>query len=192
MPLQTEKQPFLTPEQYLEAERKAEYKSEYFNGETFAMAGASRRHNLIVFNMAGILYRQIRNRPCEAYTNDMRVKVSESGLYTYPDLVVTCEKPEFDDDEHHDTLKNPNLIVEVLSESTEAYDRGKKFESYRTIQSLSDYLLIAQDKRRVEHYVRQPENRWLFSEYKDPKAVFRIAALDCEIRLEEVYEKIEW
>jgi Uma2 family endonuclease len=191
MSLQSEKQPPLTPEQYLEAERKAEYKSEYFNGETFAMAGASRRHNLITGNVAATIYRQIRKRPFEAYISNMRLKVSESGLYTYPDVVVVCETPEFDD-EHHDTLLNPSLIVEVLSETTEAYDRGKKFESYRTIASLSDYLLMAQDKRRIEHYVRQQENRWLFSEYKDPKAVFRIAAPDCEIRLEEVYEKIEW
>jgi len=148
MSLQSEKQQPLTPEQYLEIERKAEYKSEYFNGETFAMAGASRRHNLITGNVFAAIHRQIRNRPCEAYTNDMRVKVSESGLYTYPDVVVVCEKPEFDD-EHRDTLLNPSLIVEVLSESTEAYDRGKKFENYRMIASLSDYLLIAQDKCRI-------------------------------------------
>ncbi len=190
MSLKSEKQQPLTPEQYLEMERKAEYKSEYFNGETFAMAGASRRHNLITGNVAAAIYRQIRKRPLEAYISNMRVKVSHTGLYAYPDIVGVCEKPEFDD-EHCDTLLNPSLIVEVLSESTEAYDRGKKFENYRMIASLSDYLLIAQDKCRIEHYVRQPDNRWLFSEYKDPKAVFHIAAFDCEISLEEVYEKIE-
>ena len=181
----------VTPEQYLEAERTAEYKSEYFGGEIFAMSGASRKHNLICGNMFAAIHRQIRNRNCEAYTNDMRVKVSPTGLYTYPDVLVVCGEPVFDD-AHRDTLLNPTLIIEVLSGSTEAYDRGKKFENYRTIHSISDYLLIAQNKCVAEHYVRQADGSWLFSEYKNLEDTVHVASIECDITLEEIYEKVEW
>ncbi len=153
MSLQSEKK-YINSEEYLEAERKAEFRSEYFDGEIFAMSGASRKHNIIVFNLSGILYRQLRNRNCEAYSSDMRVKVSSAGLYTYPDVAIVCGKPLFDD-AHLDTLLNPAVIIEVLSESTEHYDRGGKFKNYRTLESLSDYLLIAQNTVSVEHYIRQ-------------------------------------
>ena len=118
---------FITPEEYLKIERQAEYKSEYFAGEMFAMAGAAERHNLICMNIYGLLHQQLRQRPCRAYPSEMRVSVSASGLYTYPDVVALCGEPKFLDD-HRDTLLNPALIVEVLSPSTEAYDRGRKFE----------------------------------------------------------------
>src|SRR5579872_2476540 len=121
----------LTPEQYLEIERKADFRSEYYHGEMFAMAGAQREHILITGNAVTALHQQLRNRPCEAYSTEMRVKVASTGLYTYPDVVVVCGKPEFLDSEV-DTLLNPTLIVEVLSKSTEAYDRGLKFKLYRT------------------------------------------------------------
>jgi len=181
----------VTPEQYLEAERTAEYKSEYFGGEIFAMSGASRKHNLITFNISGILHRQLKGRACEAYTNDMRVKVSPTGLYTYPDVLVVCGEPVFDD-AHKDTLLNPTLIIEVLSGSTEAYDRGKKFENYRTVLSISDYLLIAQNKCVAEHYVRQADGSWLFSEYKNLKDTVHVVSIECDMTLEEIYEKIKW
>ena len=131
-----------TPEEYLALERQAEYRSEFFHGEIFAMAGASREHNLIAGNVSRELGNQLKGRPCETYQSDMRVKVSDTGLYTYPDVVVACGELAFEDDEV-DTLLNPTLLIEVLSESTESYDRGKKFGYYRTIQSLAEYLLVA-------------------------------------------------
>ncbi|MCP4340348.1 MAG: Uma2 family endonuclease [Desulfobulbaceae bacterium] len=189
MSLQAEKI-YINPEDYLEMERKAEYKSEYFDGEIFAMSGASRKHNLITGNVLAAIHRQIRNRNCEAYASDMRVKLSPTGLYTYPDVVIVCGEPLFDDD-YLDTLLNPAVIVEVLSKSTEHYDRGKKFENYRTLGSLSDYLLIAQNRVGVEHYFRQSHNQWLFSEYKDMQETISIDSVKCELAIKEVYEKVE-
>ncbi len=140
--------PFLTPQDYLALERQAETKSEYYAGEVFAMAGASRKHNTIVTNLAYLLVGQLKGRSCEVYNSDMRVKVSATGLYTYPDLVVVCGKPRFDDDQE-DTLLNPTVIIEVLSKSTEAYDRSEKFAQYRALELMADYLLIAQDIART-------------------------------------------
>jgi Uma2 family endonuclease len=144
----------MTEEQYLATERRAGSRSEFYNGEMFAMAGASRRHNRIVTNLVAAFDNRLRELPCNVYSNDMRVKTPNTGLFTYPDLVVTCGEEVFVDDEQ-DTLLNPLVIFEVLSDSTEAYDWGKKFENYQGIESLSTYVLVAQDARRVERYVRQ-------------------------------------
>lgn len=139
-------------QEYLELERRAATKSEFFAGEIFAMTGASRDHNLIVANLVRELTLELKGRPCETYPSDMRVKVNATGLYTYPDLAVVCGPPQFDD-EQKDTLLNPTLIVEVLSISTEAYGRGKKFAHYRKIGSLAEVLLVSQDKPHVDRYV---------------------------------------
>lgn len=179
----------LTPEEYLKLERKAERKSEYYRGEMYAMSGASREHNLIALNVSASLHRQLRHRPCEAYASDMRVKVSPTGLYTYPDLVVVCGKPQFED-AGLDTLLNPTALIEVLSPSTESCDRGSKFEQYRTLASLVDYLLIAQDRCHVEHYARQPDGKWLLTEARSLEETLRIASIECELALAEVYEKV--
>ena len=181
---------YITPEEYLATERKAEYKSEYFNGEMFAMAGASERHVSIVANVMYLLVGQLKGRPGKAYSSDMRVKVSPTGLYTYPDVVVVCGQPQFAD-EQKDTLLNPTLIVEVLSESTKDYDRGEKFEHYRTLPSLSEYVLIAQDKYHVEHFVRQPDNRWLLSETNLLGDTIHLSSIACDLALTEVYDKVE-
>ncbi|MDI6791756.1 MAG: Uma2 family endonuclease [bacterium] len=181
---------YLTPEEYLAIERKAEYKSEYFTGEIFAMAGAGERHVTIVANTMFLLVSQLKGRPCKAYSNDLRVKVSPTGLYTYPDVVVVCGEALFED-EHKDTLLNPTVLIEVLSESTEAYDRGAKFEHYRTLESLSDYLLISQDKTKIEHFVRQPNDQWLFSDSPDIDGVMEISSIKCKLPLAEVYDKVE-
>jgi len=178
-----------TPEEYLNIERNAEYKSEYFNGEIFAMSGASRRHNLITGNVFAALHSQLRKRGCEVYMNDMRVKVSSAGLYTYPDVAAVCDVPQFDDTQN-DTLLNPNIIVEVLSKSTEVYDRGTKFAMYRKLDSLAEYLMIHQDKYHAEHYLRQPGNLWLFSEYTNPEDIFFMQSVECELKLEDIYEKV--
>lgn len=147
----------LTAKDYLAHERKAEIKSEYYRGETFALARASYHHTLIKDNLAGEARHQLKQRPCQIVTSDMRVKVESVGLYTYPDLVVVCEKPTFEDDAF-DTLLNPTVLIEVLSKSTENYDRGAKFGMYRQIPSLQEFVLVAQDKPLVERYVRQPED----------------------------------
>lgn len=182
--------PILSPQEYLTLERQADTKSEYYAGEVFAMAGASRKHNTIVPNLLYLLVGQLKGRSCEVYNSDMRVKVSATGLYTYPDLVVVCGKPRFDDDQE-DTLLNPTVIVEVLSKSTEAYDRGEKFAHYRTLGSMTDYLLIAQDIARLEHYVREPDGSWRFLDSTGLDAVAVIDSIQCQLSLAEVYDKVD-
>lgn len=179
-----------TPEQYLALERRAVYKSEYINGHIMAMAGASRQHNLIAGNLYREVSQQLRGRPCEAYISDMRVKVSHTGLYTYPDVVMVCGEIHFEDADN-DTLLNPTAIVEVLSASTEAYDRGEKFAHYRRLESLQEYLLVAQDKVRIEHYVRQGA-QWVLSEISDINDMVHLAAVDCAIALQDVYDKVQF
>jgi Uma2 family endonuclease len=180
----------LTPEEYLAIERHATYKSEYVNGEVFAMSGASPRHVLIVTNVVAELRQQLKQRPCTVYSTDLRVKVRPTGLYTYPDVIVVCDQPQFDD-EQRDTLLNPTVLVEVLSESTKDYDRGGKFEHYRTLTSLAEYVLIAQDKYHVEHFVRQPDNRWLLAETNRLDDTIHLPSIACDLALTEVYDKVE-
>ncbi|MFZ2632846.1 MAG: Uma2 family endonuclease [Desulfosalsimonadaceae bacterium] len=181
-------QPKYSIAQYLDLERKAEHKSEYVNGCIFAMAGASRVHNQITFNIAGLLHAQIKDRPCAAYINDMRVKVSATGLYTYPDVAAVCGEPVFED-AIADTLLNPMVIIEVLSQSTEAYDRGEKFAHYRRLSSLADYVLISQDKACVEHFVRQG-NQWVLSEINDVEGKINLNSIGCNLSLGEIYNKV--
>lgn len=180
----------LTPEEYLTIERQTEVRSEYFDGEMFLMAGANERHNLIVSNIVGELRSQFKNRPCKVYPRDMRVRIPATTLYTYPDVIAICDKPQFED-EHNDTLLNPNVIIEVLSDSTEAYDRGRKFEHYRTLESLSDYLLVVQDTHRIEHFTRQTDGRWLLSISHTLEDVVEIESVGCRLILAEVYDKVE-
>jgi Uma2 family endonuclease len=181
--------PQFTPEQYLALERQAECKSEYFDGEIFAMAGASREHNLIVGNLIRELGTQLKRRPCELYPSDMRVRVTKTGLYTYPDAVVVCGEPQFED-EHGDTLLNPTLIVEVLSPTTEASVRGDKSAHYRRLESLQEYVLIAQDRVRMERYARQPDGQWLLLETTHLGDTVQLASIGCHLALAEVYDKV--
>jgi len=180
---------YLTPDEYLTIERKAAYKSEYSDGEMFAMAGASSRHNLIASNIIRELSLQLKSRSCEVYSGDMRVRVSDAGLYTYPDIAVMCGDPQFDDEEL-DTLLNPIVIVEVMSDSTQKYDRGEKFALYKALESLKEYLLVAQNSSLVEHYVRQPDNRWVFSETKKMEDSVDLPSILCSLALTEIYDKI--
>ncbi len=179
-----------TPAEYLALERSAEERSEYLDGEIFAMAGASRRHNLICLNVGAELRAQLRERPCEVYVNDMRVRIVATGLYTYPDGVVVCGEPTFEDAEV-DTLLNPTLLVEVLSKSTADYDRGGKFEHYRTIESLREYVSVAQDKAQVVHYVRQDDNSWLLTEISGLEGRVKLPSIDAELIMAEVYAKVK-
>ncbi len=181
----------LTPQEYLEVERNSEIKHEYFEGEIFAMAGAKRRHNVINQNLNGLIWQHLRTRDCESYSGDMRVFVPATGLYTYPDLVVVCGDPVFQDDVS-DTLLNPVLLIEVLSESTESYDRGRKFQHYRSIELLEEYILVAQDEARIEKYVRHGDGFWLLSEAVGPDSAIEFSSIECEIALGDVYDKIDF
>lgn len=181
--------PLLTPQQYLARERQAETKSEYLRGEMFAMSGASREHNLVAMNVSRELSTQLRDRECEVYPSDMRVKVSSTGLYTYPDVTVACDEPKFEDAQV-DTLLNPRVIVEVLSPSTADYDRGGKFSHYRRLPSLQEYLLISQDVPLVEHYVRQGPDQWQLTEQRSLDAVIALPSIQCRLPLAEIYLKV--
>jgi Uma2 family endonuclease len=177
-----------TPQQYLERERLAETKSEYRYGQIVAISGASRKHNLIALNLGGELRQQLRGGSCETYVSDMRVKVSPTGLYTYPDVVVACGDIRFEDS-HSDTLLNPIVLIEVLSPSTDAYDRVEKFDHYRRLDSLREYVLVSQDRMRVERYARRGDD-WERTELSRPDDALMIAAIDCTIRLADVYERV--
>ncbi len=180
----------LTPKEYLEIERKAERKSEYHKGEMVLMAGVTRRHNVVAVNFTSALNQQLLDRPCEVYQSDMRTVVDETGLYTYPDVIVTCGEPRFLDN-HFDTLMNPVVIVEVLSDSTEAYDRGKKFAHYRQIKSLREYVLVSQNEMRVDRFLRQ-NDEWLLTSLEKPEDRLDLPSIECSIALAEIYRKIDF
>src|SRR5437762_9925576 len=182
-------QPYISPQEYLRLERAAEYKSEYLNGEIFAMSGASRKHNLLTVNISASLNQQLRGKPCEVYASEMRVKVRATGLYTYPDVVVVCGEPQLED-EYFDTLLNPTVLVEVLSRSTERYDRIAKTSYYRTIDSLAEHLLVAQDEIRAEQYVRQADGQWLQYEYLNLGSLVKLPSIDCTLKLSDIYDRI--
>jgi Uma2 family endonuclease len=181
----------LSPAGYLALERAAETRSEYLDGEVFAMAGASRRHNLITANVIARLGLQLERRPCEVYPSDMRVTVPATGLYTYPDVVVVCEEPRFEDAEL-DTLLNPTLLVEVLSGTTAGYDRGAKFDHYRAIESLREVLFVAQDRVHVVRYERQEDDTWLLSETRESGDRVLLPSIDAELRIAQVYAKVRF
>lgn len=180
--------PTVTPEEYLARERRAEHKSEYVNGRVYAMTGASREHNLLALNVAAGLHARLRGRPCETYAADMRVHVPSTGMYTYPDVVALCGTPEIEDG-HPDTLLNPAVIVEVLSSSTEAYDRGEKFAQYRAIPSLREYVLVAQGRVRVEHFARH-DLGWFLTALDSLDATLELPAVGCSLPLREVYDRV--
>ena len=178
-----------SPQEYLTLERASDHRSEYVNGRIYAMSGASLRHNLIVSNIVIEVGTRLRGRPCSVFSNDLRVKVDRTGMYTYPDIVALCEPPRLEDG-HADTLLNPAVIVEVLSDTTERYDRGDKFAHYRKLESLREYILVAQDKVRVEQYVWHGDH-WMLSEISDLDGTLRIDTLGCEVALREIYDRVE-
>jgi Uma2 family endonuclease len=188
-PMTTEVERRYSVEEYLARERSAETKSEFLQGEIVAMSGASRPHNLLVVNLIASIQRQLRGKPCEVYPSDMRVQVPAADFFTYPDLAVVCEEPRLAD-EFLDTLLNPTLLIEVLSRSTADYDRGRKFEYYRHLDSLREYVLIAQDRVHVEHHTRQPDGSWRLDETDDPEALLDLPSIGCTLPLAEVYEKV--
>ncbi|TWU01758.1 Uma2 family endonuclease [Neorhodopirellula pilleata] len=187
--MSTVPKPYLTPDEYLHRERKAEFRSEYFRGETFAMAGASANHNLIVLNAGASLREQLKKKPCRVYPSDLKLRVEATGLYTYPDLSVVCGDPQLESDAG-DVLLNPVVLVEVLSESTEAYDRGKKFEHYRTIPSLMHYVLIAQDRHSIDCFSRCPDGDWRLTSCQGLDGNVELASIESQLAMTEVYDKV--
>lgn len=179
----------LTVQGYLARERENAVKHEFLRGKALAMGEASRRHNLITANITAELREQLRDRDSEVYAADMRVKVDTSGLYTYPDVTVVCSGPDFEDGQF-DTLLNPIVLFEVLSPSTSDYDRGGKFAHYRQLPSLQEYVLISQDRCLVEHYLRQSEDQWMFSDVGSLQGLLALPTIGCELQLSEIYLKV--
>ena len=188
--MSTDPKTLLTEEQYLELERRAEFKSEYYQGEMFAMAGAEWVHNRLVANTVAQFTFQFRSLPCQVVPSDMRVRVSATGLYTYLDVVVVCGDPQFLD-ERRDTLFNPSLIVEVLSPSTEGYDRGRKFEHYRSIPSLKEYLLIASDRVHVDLHALQPDGHWVLYPAGGLSETIELTGIGCKLALTDLYNRVD-
>ena len=180
--------PLYTVEQYLAIERDSLEKHEFLNGELFSMAGTSKEHNRIAFDTGMALHGQLLPQGCEAFSSDMRVRTAPVGLHTYSDLSIVCGGAIFDGE----TLTNPTAIVEVLSASTEAYDRGKKFGLYQGIQSLQLYILISQDKPQVEIYVRQPGGVWSYSLTKGLESVVVLHTIGCTLKLSEIYARVQF
>jgi Uma2 family endonuclease len=183
-------EPFVTPEEYLERERAAETRSEYYRGRVYAMTGAGRQHGRIVMNLAGALHGQLSGGSCEAFVSDMRTKVLANGLYTYPDLVVVCGEGQYEDVQL-DTLLDPILIVEVLSPSTAAYDRGEKFALYRELESLRTYVLISQDRPLIERFEREG-GHWVLHEVSGLDTTLDLPSIGARIALRDVYARVEW
>jgi Uma2 family endonuclease len=180
---------FVTAEEYLAIDREAQVKSEYFAGRIIAFAGASKEHNLIVANIIAGLHRQLVDRQCNVYPSDMRVRITKTGAYAYPDVVVTCGEEKFDEGAN-DTLLNPTVLIEVLSESTAGHDRGEKFENYRRIESLREYLLVSQNPYRADLYIRQNDLQWLMTEIHDREGVVKLNSINCQLTLKEIYTKV--
>jgi Uma2 family endonuclease len=181
--------PRLTPDQYLELERTAPYKSEYFDGIMYAMPGVSWQHALITANLARELGNRLKGTSCAAVTSDMRVRIGIGGLFAYPDIVVVCDQPGFTD-AHVDTLLNPQLLVEVLSPSTEAYDRGFKSQQYRTLESLQEYALASQTEPRIEVFRRHSGTQWVLTEFAGLESACRLDSLNVSIPLADIYDKV--
>jgi Uma2 family endonuclease len=181
--------PKLTPEEYLAIERAAEHKSEYYDGEMFAMSGVTRAHSKLTMNLGGLLFGQLEETECTIDSPDLRVHIPVTGLYTYPDLMVTCGQQQFLDNVF-DTLVNPTLIVEILSRTSEAYDRGQKFEHYRNIPSLQQYLLIAQDRIQVDLYTRQGDGTWVLKSANRLAESVDLQSIHCSIPLDRLYRNV--
>ena len=183
-----ESEKYITPEAYFASERRAKYKNEYIHGEVFTMPAANRAHNLITVEIATKLNIQLRGRGNDVYANAMRVRTSPTGSYFYPDVVVVCDKPHFEDNVF-DTLLNPILVIEVLSPSTEIYDRGEKFAHYQELASLREYILVSQDRVHVDHY-RLMETQWVGKAFHTTEDVLILDSIECKLPLRDIYARV--
>jgi Uma2 family endonuclease len=181
----------LSEAEYLRLERVAETRSEYFDGEIFAMAGGTRAHSLIQTNLLRELSSRLTASDCVAYSTDLRIKVEATGLLTYPDVSVVCGEQRFLD-EQEDTLLNPVVVIEVLSDSTEAYDRGKKFENYRQLPTCREYLLVSQKEPRIEQFIRQTNGEWTLKEAAGLSTEIKLPSLGIVLELREVFAKVQF
>ncbi len=182
---------FFTPREYLALEKDAQYRSEYVNGEIFTMTGATKPHINIVTNLTGSLFNLLKDKDCEVYANQMRVRTPDTTFYTYPNIAVVCGDPVLED-QASATLVNPCLIIEVLSPSTEAYDRTKKFAAYRSIPSLKEYVMVAQSECRVTTYSRHDDGEWRFAEFTNMTDIVNFASIDCALPLEQIYWRVQF
>jgi Uma2 family endonuclease len=180
-----------TEEEYLDLERKGKYKSEFIEGQIYAMAGASPTHSLITANVIAHLVMHLKGNPCRVFSNDLKVRIGRAGNYYYPDLTVGCGQLQFHD-EHEDVLLNPTIIVEVLSPSTEADDRGRKWIHYQQIESLTDYIMVSQNEPFIEHYSRQADGGWHYESCADLAETLTIRSIDCQLSLADVYDKVDF
>ncbi len=180
---------FISHEKYLALERESEGRHEYSDGKICAMAGESPEHSAICFNLSGLIHARLRGKSCRGFSPNMKICVSLTGKYYYPDLSVVCGEPIYYDN-HRDVLVNPKVVIEVLSPSTEKKDRGEKFQNYQQIESLTDYLLVSQDKPFIEHYARREHNQWLYSRSSDLASSVHIDSIDCRLNLAEVYDRV--
>ena len=186
------KKQFISEEDYLTMEEVSPVKHEYFDGEIFQMAGASERHNNIAGNIYGELYVQMKKRPCKVYQNDMRLYIEKDGIYVYPDVMVVCGKPEIKKYKSLDNILNPVLIVEVLSDSTADYDKGAKFEQYRTIESFKEYLLVSQDAKQITRYTKQPDGSWVLMDFIGEKTEVELSSIESTLAMEDIYDKVDF
>jgi Uma2 family endonuclease len=181
----------MTPDEYLAAERLSETKSEYIDGGVFPMPGATVNHIRIVGNLGHQLLTQLSERPCDVLMSEIKVTLQGSRKFFYPDVAVVCGELEYYDD-RKDIITNPDLVVEVLSPSTEAFDRGAKFEAYRTIESLKEYLLVAQDRPFVEQFVRSETGKWEYAAAIGLESSLTLPSIECRLNLSAVYKRVEF
>jgi Uma2 family endonuclease len=180
-----------TPEEYLALERQSEIRHEFLDGTVYAMAGESPTHSAICFNLNVAIGLQLRGAGCRGFSPNMKVRAGEAGLYAYPDLAVACGEAFFHD-RHGDVLLNPTVIFEVLSRSTQAYDRGEKFERYKSIETLRDYVLVSQDRAHLEHFSRKPDGAWSHAELDGPDAALTLESINCRVALADIYDRIDF
>jgi Uma2 family endonuclease len=191
MPMSAVPKRKLTPAEYLAIEKSATSKSEFFNGEMFAMAGASRLHNRVKENLSVRIGSQLLGGPCQSFSSDQRVLVDRTGLYTYPDFLIVCGEVEAAEGDP-DTITNPRVIVEVLSPSTERYDRGAKFRNYQQVPSLTEYVLVAQDEAVVERFTRQADGSWALVSFVGLEAVLELRSVAVRVPLADIYAGVEF
>jgi len=182
---------FISHQEYFDMEEAAEYKSEYYHGEIFAMSGASFNHNVIAMNVSGYLHNLFQNSACFVFNSDMKTEIDKERHYTYPDISIVCGDVEFAEN-RNDTVANPLVIVEILSDSTKDYDRGSKFTAYRNIKSLKDYILIDQYDYHVEYFHKNESGQWSLSEFKNVNDTFKISSIDVELSMKKIYNRVKW
>jgi len=182
---------YYTPEEYLAMEEAAEYRSEYYKGEIFSMAGESINHNRIVGNLLSKLDQTLLSGECEPFMTEIKVWIEPKDLFAYPDIIVVCGKPEFYAD-RDDIITNPMIIIEVLSDSTKNYDRIEKFEFYRTLASFAEYMLIDQYRVHVEHFYLERKGKWIYTDYSDLNDVLKFNKIECQLSLKDIYNRVDF